>query len=181
MTKKDGPGCVFFDRDGVVNRSPGEGYVLRPEDFHIFPEIPGILRMLDAHGYGAIVVSNQRCVAKGLISKDELAAIHGKMESELRAQGAGFLDVYAATCLPDDPLEPKPSPQMILHAAASHGIDLRRSFLVGDADRDIIAGEAAGCPTIRLVGDKPVTAAADHTFDSHQALREGLERLVAAG
>ena len=172
--------CVFFDRDGVVNRSPGEGYVLSPEDFVLNPGIPEALSLLRDNGILAVVVTSQKCVRKGLITRDDLARIHGKMTSLLSESGNRFDAVYAHTGDGGEGDYPaKPDPGMILAAAERFGIDLRQSWIVGDADRDIQMGSLAGLGgTIRILGSKPVGAPANHTLNSTMDLAPLLKLIL---
>ena len=66
--------CVFFDRDGIVNKVPDELFVTRWEDFQLFPEFVEVLRMVRAMGYEAVIVTNQGVVARGVISMEAVDA-----------------------------------------------------------------------------------------------------------
>lgn len=157
--------CVFFDRDGVVNRSPGPGYVLSVNEFHLNPGIREALNWLKERHWVAILVTSQKGVGKGLMSRDELDRIHRKMQIELANSGAAFDGIYAYTGEPDCAHLPKPDPEMIVSASESFFIDRRRSYLVGDADRDIEMGKKAGLAgTIRIKSDKPIGNEADWTL-----------------
>ena len=165
--------CVFFDRDGVVNVSPGPGYVLRPEDFHLQAGITDCLKIAHERGYVTVLVTSQRCVGKGLISEDGLAAIHSKMQAEL---GGGFRDIFAFTGLPGTETWEKPSPVMIQLAAEKHDIDLENSWMIGDADRDIeMAHRARIKRTIRVTGEREVTIPAEFETDSIPGVAEILK------
>ena len=159
--------AVFFDRDGVVNRSPGTGYVLSVDQFFLNDGIAEAVRYLNERGILAIVITSQKGVGKGLMSDDDLAAIHRHMRGELSKSGAAFDAIYAYTGTPGCPHRPKPDPEMILTAAERFSIDRRLSWVIGDADRDIEMGRAAGLAgTIRIRGDKAVEVPADYTLDS---------------
>ncbi len=160
--------CVFFDRDGVVNRSPGDGYVLSPGAFHLNPGIMEALRFIRERHYLAIVVTSQRCVGKGLITGETLEKIHDQMAGLLRAGGEAFDAIYCHTGSggPED-YPAKPDPGMILAATERFAIDLGQSWIIGDADRDIEMGIAAGLAgMIRIRGEKAVTVPATHTLGS---------------
>lgn len=148
--------AVFFDRDGVVNVSPGAGYVLRWEDFRFSPGIFEALRWCKECGYATILVTSQQGVGKGLMSQAMLDEIHAAMQRELMAEGAAFDGIYACTCLAEDPTCRcrKPSAEMIWQAAEAHQLDLSRSVLVGDYDRDIQMAIHAGVPiTVRVLAE----------------------------
>ena len=159
--RQDNNRCVFFDRDGLVNASPGaERYVLCWEKFHLLPEFVVVLRVVRAHGYQAVIVTNQRAVARGLVRAAEVEAMHRSLRDLLwKSYSLDLLDV--AYC-PHDVGEcecRKPAPGMLKAMALKHGLDLAASWMVGDAETDIEAGRRAGCRTIRVNGDEAVSKA----------------------
>jgi D-glycero-D-manno-heptose 1,7-bisphosphate phosphatase len=173
--------AVIFDRDGVVNLTPGPGYVLRWEDFHFSPGVIQALALCRTHGYATILATSQQGVGKKLMSQADLDHIHDQMQAHLQQHGAQFDGIYACTCLKMDPgcTCRKPSADMVLRAAAEHGLDLSRSLLVGDADRDIEMGMNAGIPvTIRIESENPYCTAATHTLPDTTALPTLLEKLL---
>jgi D-glycero-D-manno-heptose 1,7-bisphosphate phosphatase len=147
--------AVFLDRDGVINRRPPQGdYVTRWEDLHLLSGTAEAIALLNHAGFLVIVVSNQRCVAKGLITVSELESMHNRMCRALAVEGAIIDAVYycphekqpGCACR-------KPAPGMLRTAATAHKIDLIASWMIGDSDIDIAAGRAAGCRTARLLTD----------------------------
>jgi histidinol-phosphate phosphatase family protein len=172
--------CLFFDRDGVVNRSPGPGYVLRWEDFEFQDGLFELLSLVKSRGWKAVLITSQKGVGKGLMFHVELLRIHEQMQQRLeQACGSGFDAIYAHTALPEDPHPPKPDPGMILTAAAEHDLDLSRSWMIGDADRDIEMAQRAGLAgTVRLIGDKPVGVDADETVQDLSEAHHLFERLL---
>ncbi|MGB8540697.1 MAG: HAD family hydrolase [Candidatus Acidiferrales bacterium] len=177
--------AVFLDRDGVINRKPPEGdYVTRWEDFHVLPGVAEGVALLNRAGFAVIVVTNQRCIAKGLISVVELENMHQRMTELLAGAGA----IIDATFYCPHEIEPvcecrKPAPGMLLNAARLHRIDLSASWMIGDSDIDIEAGKNAGCKTARLVtgdeppGDSSSTTSADIAARSFlEAIRRIFER-----
>jgi histidinol-phosphate phosphatase family protein len=172
--------CVFFDRDGIVNESPGPGYVERWEDFVLMPEIPGILKMVRSLDYEAVVVSNQRCVARGIVALAEVNRIHDNLQKRLRQEfGVEFLDIFFC---PHDNSScdcRKPLPGMFLRAASRHGLDLAASWMVGDNEKDVAAGHAAGCRAI-LVSRSAAGTAAEFRVADMSELQCLLERVLVA-
>ncbi len=159
--------AFFFDRDGVVNVSPGAGYVLQRADFHFSEGIIESLAFLKTKGFALILVTSQQCVGKGLITQSILDDIHAHMQEALSKHDAAFDAIYACTCLASDPdcSCRKPSSEMILQAAEAHALDLTCSWLIGDHDRDIAMAINAKVPhTIRVLGEKPVGVAAEHSI-----------------
>lgn len=172
--------CLFFDRDGVVNRSPGSGYVLRWEDFEFQEGIFELISLVKSQGWLAILITSQKGVGKGEMFHVELDRIHEEMQKRITEEcGSGFDAIYAHTGLPQDPHPAKPDPGMILSAAADHDIDLSRSWMIGDADRDIeMAQRADLAGTIRLLGEKAVGIDANETVADLQQAREVFERIL---
>ena len=144
--------AVFLDRDGVINRKPPEGdYITRWEDMELLPGVVEGIALLNQANFCVIVITNQRCVAKGLISEAGLEEIHRRMTETLARSGATVDGIYycphdlQASCACR-----KPAPGMLLEAARSRGIDLPSSWMVGDSDIDVEAGRRAGCKTVLL-------------------------------
>jgi D-glycero-D-manno-heptose 1,7-bisphosphate phosphatase len=151
--------AVFLDRDGVINRKAPEGqYVTRWEDMEFLPAVHEAVRLLNLAGFFVVVVSNQRCVAKGLITTAELESMHARMLCEFEVADARLDAVYycphenepACSCR-------KPQPGLLLEAARKHQIDLAGSWMIGDSHRDVGAGKNAGCRTVLLGGDNETT------------------------
>jgi D-glycero-D-manno-heptose 1,7-bisphosphate phosphatase len=145
--------AAFLDRDGVINRKAPEGqYITRWAEFEFLPRVAEAIALLKQARFSVIVVSNQRCVAEGLITVPELDVIHQRMFGELAAAGAIIDGVYycphekqsSCSCR-------KPAPGLLLRAAREHHIDLTRSWMIGDSDSDIQAGKNAGCKTAQLL------------------------------
>ena len=132
----------------MINRKRPEGeYVTRWDQFVFLPRAVAALRRLRAAGVRTIIATNQRGVARGLMSRADLDRIHDLMRRRLAAAGA---DVDAVYCCPDadGPLR-KPEPGMLRQAAADDPrIDLAASVMIGDSIVDMEAGRRAGCHTV---------------------------------
>jgi histidinol-phosphate phosphatase family protein len=147
--------AAFLDRDGVLNRRAGpHDYVKSPAEFAwLAGAREGVLR-LNREGWLVLVVSNQRGVARGLMSAADVEAIHARALRELAELGArvdGFYycphgDEDACACR-------KPQPGLILRAAREWNVDLGASFLVGDDERDVEAARRAGVRGHRMATD----------------------------
>jgi len=145
--------AAFLDRDGVINRKMPEGqYVKRWEEMLFLPGTTEAIFLLQRAGFRVIVVSNQRCVAKGLLTVQELDSLHRRMCEKLSSAGATINGVYYC---PHDNQPPcacrKPAPGLILKAAREHQLDLAGSWMIGDSEIDVAAGRNAGCKTARLL------------------------------
>jgi D-glycero-D-manno-heptose 1,7-bisphosphate phosphatase len=163
--------AVFLDRDGVLNAAVvKDGKPYPPASaavMEILPGVPEALARLRAAGYLLVVVTNQPDVARGKQTRAEIEAIHDKLRAAMPLDA-----IY--TCMHDDADHcscRKPKPGMLVTAATDLGIDLTRSFMVGDRWRDTEAGEAAGCRPIFVDRDyrerKPETAV--HVTDLPEA------------
>jgi D-glycero-D-manno-heptose 1,7-bisphosphate phosphatase len=142
--------AVFLDRDGVINRAlerESKPYPPRsPAEFEILPEVPAACARLKQAGFLLVVVTNQPDVGRGTLEKEIVETIHAEMCRQLPIDrvevcyhsGQGQSDCDCR----------KPKPGMLLRAAKELGIDLARSWMVGDRWRDIDCGHAAGCRTI---------------------------------
>jgi D-glycero-D-manno-heptose 1,7-bisphosphate phosphatase len=151
--------AAFLDRDGVINRKAREGeYVIRWEEMQILPGVSEAIALLNQAGFLVIVVSNQRCVAKGLITVDELEVLNGRLGETLARAGATVDAIYYCPHEMQPPCRcRKPQPGMLLDAARIHDINLAASWMIGDSDIDVEAGRSAGCKTARLLsaGERP--------------------------
>lgn len=144
--------CIFFDRDGIVNQSPGPGYVERLEDFHVLPSFLEAAKVAQRRSYAIAVVTNQRGVALGVMSRSALDEIHAFLRERLDEHGLELLDIYCCTHERNTCTCRKPQPGMLLQAAETHELDLSQSWMIGDNETDVEAGRRAGCRSI-LVSD----------------------------
>jgi D-glycero-D-manno-heptose 1,7-bisphosphate phosphatase len=139
--------AVFLDRDGVLNRAiVRDGKPYPPPslaELVVVPEAPAELARLKALGFLLIVVTNQPDVARGTQTREMVEALNAKLASVMPLD-----DVFV--CYHDDADGcdcRKPLPGLITQAAKRHGLDLARSFLIGDSWRDAGAGQRAGVRT----------------------------------
>lgn len=140
--------AVFLDRDGVINVFPGEGQFVRSwREFVFMPEVHASLQRLRERGFFLALVTNQSGVGRGLMAMEALDDIHHRMQEAL---GASRLDgIYFCPHHPDDQCAcRKPSPHLLQQAAEREGLNLAKSFVVGDSGGDIEMGRAAGCRTV---------------------------------
>ena len=137
--------AVFLDRDGTLIEEAH--YCADPALVRILPGAAEALRRLKAAGFLLFIITNQSGIGRGLITEDQYRAVEAEV---LRQAGAGAIDaVYFCADLPEtDSPRRKPAPGMVLEAAAEHGVDLARSFLIGDKAADIECGRRAGTRTI---------------------------------
>jgi D-glycero-D-manno-heptose 1,7-bisphosphate phosphatase len=144
--------AIFFDRDGIINERIVGGYIRNWDEFVLLPLIGKVLQEVKQRGYLAIIVTNQRGVGKGLMSEGDLAEIHRRLQSHMVVKfGVQFDDIVSCTDASDDSARRKPSPAMLLEAAANWNIDLNNSWMVGDSKSDIQAGASAGTKTAFVI------------------------------
>jgi D-glycero-D-manno-heptose 1,7-bisphosphate phosphatase len=149
--------AAFLDRDGTLNaRPPEHEYVTRAEDFAWLPgAIEGMLALADA-GFVLAVVSNQRGIARGLVSQETLAAIESEIQSALEPSGVAIAAFRYCPHELDAGCDcRKPKPGMLLELATTLGLDLASSWMIGDSRSDVQAGRAAGTRTALICGDGP--------------------------
>jgi D-glycero-D-manno-heptose 1,7-bisphosphate phosphatase len=140
--------AVFLDRDGVLNRRPPpHQYITSADALQILPGVAGAVASLRRNGLVPMVVSNQRGVARGLVSREVLTDI----ERRLWKAGVEIEEFYYCPHELDDACDcRKPRPGLLLRAAYDHSLDLQASVMIGDDESDMEAGRAAGCRTIRI-------------------------------
>ena len=139
---------IFLDRDGVINENR-EDYVKSLEEFVPLPGAIESIRRLSDHGHPIFVVTNQSAVGRGLLSPQTLEDIHQRMKRLVEEQGGRITAVYVCPHAPWDNCScRKPKPGLLKQAAADFDLDLEDAILVGDAYRDIEAGNEVGCRTI---------------------------------
>lgn len=149
--------AIFLDRDGVINHPPTGGlYITSPDELTVIDGVPKTIRRFREAGFLVIVVTNQSGIARGVMTHEQVDAVHDRMRQLLAADGAILDDVFYC---PHDDADGcqcrKPQPGMLIEAAVRHDIDLSRSVMFGDQNRDLEAGAAAGCRTI-WIGDQSV-------------------------
>jgi D-glycero-D-manno-heptose 1,7-bisphosphate phosphatase len=156
---------VFVDRDGVVNEPVWDSRTgsfespYRPEDVELVPGAAGALARLRDAGYKLVLVSNQPAAAKGQVTLEQLEAVHERVVAALRSEGVELDGAYYCHHHPDftGPCDcRKPAPGLLLRAAEELELDLRASWMIGDADTDVAAAQAAGSRAILV--EHPRTA-----------------------
>jgi len=161
---------LILDRDGVINHD--DGYVYRAAQCRF---VDGIFTMTEAfarRGFALVIATNQSGIGRGLYGEADFASFMGWMRGEFDRRGVPIAAVYHC---PDHPTggiggyrreNPwrKPGPGMMRQAAADLGLDLRRSWLVGDKAIDIAAGRAAGIGT--LIRYDPTARAVERRDDA---------------
>ncbi len=149
--------AIFLDRDGTIIREVH--YISRPEQVELIPGAARAIARLRAAGFACVVVSNQSGVGRGMLTGSDMWSVQHEVERQLAAAdpGAVLTASYFCTFAPPkdsdtaadrrsriDHPDRKPAPGMLLRAARKHGLDLARSWMIGDMESDIRAGQNAG-------------------------------------
>ena len=148
--------AVFFDRDGTLIHDPG--YLNHPDQVQVVDGAAEALKEFQLLGYKTVVATNQSGVARGIVTVEMLERIHDRLRELLAVKGAALDAIYYCPYHPDGVVPEyckesdweKPKPGMLLAAAAEMDIDLTRSWMIGNSDRDVEAGRSAGCKTILI-------------------------------
>ena len=159
---------VFLDRDGVINKSPGDAdYVKSWEEFKLLPKVKQSIRRMKLAGFKVVVISNQAGVGKGVMDQETLDYITENMLRQLEKTGAIVDGVYYCTHRSEDNCDcRKPKTGLVEKAIAQlkaqgHEVDRKGSFLIGDTIRDVRTGKSAGVNTILIFSGKEKPANKD--------------------
>lgn len=156
---QQGAPAIFLDRDGTLIHDPG--YLRDPSLVRLLPGVPEGLGRLASSGYALVLVSNQSGVGRGLITAEELEAVHRRMGALLEAEGLPLSGAWYCTHPPEQRCAcRKPAPGLLLAAAAALALPLGRSWMIGDRPSDVAAGQAAGVQTVLLDAETPDLIAA---------------------
>ena len=170
--------AVFLDRDGVINRSwVRDGKPYAPTSLAEFEILPGAVEAIAAlkkAGFRVIVVTNQPDVAAGRVSRAVVEAMDKRVRETCRVDDVRVCyhaETEGCACR-------KPKPGLLVDAARDWGVDLRRSYMVGDRWRDIGAGQAAGCRTV-LIDYKYAEQQAENPDMVVTSLMEASQRILS--
>jgi histidinol-phosphate phosphatase family protein len=160
--------AVFLDRDGVIVRDVH--YLRRPSQIDFLGHVETLATLKDR--YYLVIATNQSGIARKLFTELDLVAIHSDLGLRLASWGVVIDAFYYCPHLSADELAPaervtaelneyrmdcdcrKPKPGMMFRAAREYGLDLKRSYMIGDSQRDVEAGRAAGLADSIRVGEE---------------------------
>lgn len=148
--------AIFLDRDGVINKYPGDTkYVTNWKEFRFLPNARKAIALLTSKNYPIFVISNQAGVSKGIYSQDTLNDITNKMLTALEKSNAKVTAVFYCTHRDEDNCScRKPKDGLIKLAIQGRKIDLKDSFFIGDTIRDIHTAKSAGCKSVLVFSGK---------------------------
>lgn len=164
--------AVFLDRDNTLIHNDGD--LGDPQLVRVVDDVPRGLKSLHEAGFRLVVVTNQAGVARGKFTEHDVDMVHQRIASMIdeQAHGLGLIDRFYYCPYHPEAVVPeyrrdhpwrKPHPGMLLQAARDMGLDLSHSWLVGDQERDIAAGRAAGCRTVLVSRDPQLASRAGAT------------------
>lgn len=167
LVRVDSGWTLFLDRDGVINERVFGGYILNYEDFTFKKGVLETAHELFGKFARVIVVTNQQCVSKGLISNDSLNLLHQKMVQDLHNVGARIDHVYAAIEGKNEaPFMRKPNSKMAELAQIEFPeIDFNKSIMVGDTDGDLNFGKNLGMKTVLIRSEEKISTEPDLELD----------------
>jgi D-glycero-D-manno-heptose 1,7-bisphosphate phosphatase len=144
---------IFLDRDGVINQNRLQGdYVKSWEEFQFLPGARDAIAQLTKAGFRLLVVTNQACVGKGVVSWATVQEIHARMMQEIAHAGGQIEAVLCCPHLADAGCGcRKPAPGLLRRAYEEYRVDLRQAVLVGDSVKDVQTAAAAGMPAIMVL------------------------------
>lgn len=141
--------AVIFDRDGTL--IVDMVYLNDPDKLVYLPGVFEALRMLRDAGFVFAVATNQSGVPRGIVDVRNLDEIHRRIQAKFASEGVDFLSFHSAPYMTDhDHFFRKPNPGMLVEAARWYGLDLKRSWMIGDRMTDVEAGHRAGARSVLL-------------------------------
>jgi len=179
--------AVFLDRDGTLNVE--KDYLHRIEDFEFIPGAPEAIKKLKDAGFLVIVITNQSGVGRGYYTLQDVDRLHEHIQKKLSEAGTAIDAFYVCPHHPTEGVSEykkdcdcrKGKPGMLLQAAQDFNIDLSRSYMVGDKEADIEAGEKAGCRSIMVLTGYGEEAAKHMTTNSvllYEDIRQAAEYIL---
>lgn len=146
--------ALFLDRDGVINKQIEGGYVRNAAQFVFLDGSLEALKVMSQFFRRIIVITNQRGVGKGIMSRIDLMRVNSYMVKKVKEAGGRIDKIYSCTDIDENSPDRKPNTGMALMAKRDYpDVDFKKSLMVGDSISDIDFANKAGIPAI-LVGDK---------------------------
>ena len=166
---------IFLDRDGVINKEVN--YLSKIDDFEFIEGIFDTCLYFQKLGYQIIIITNQSGIARGYYSEDDYQLISKWMLKQFKENGITILDIFHCPHGPDSTCDcRKPQPGLLLKAKSKHNVDMQKSWMIGDKERDIQAANAAGIQNTILVRSGHIidedSSSAEFFLDSIQQSQE---------
>jgi D-glycero-D-manno-heptose 1,7-bisphosphate phosphatase len=172
---------LFLDRDGVLNDEKKDNYVLNWEQFKFLDGVKDALKILNDQFGITVIITNQKCIGKGLLSLEGLHTIHYKMINEIIVAGGRIDKIYFCPDLNNDSTDRKPNIGMAIQAKHDFpAIDFSKTIMVGNKLSDMEFGRNAGIKTVFIASTNPDTpfphSLIDLRFNSLSAFAEVLTK-----
>ena len=159
--------AIFLDRDGTINKD--EGYTYKIEDLEFIDSAIEGLRRMQNKGYSLIIVTNQSGIAQGRFKEKDYLMFRNEMHNQLREYGITIDKEYFCPHHPEKGFNGevvelkidckcrKPKTGMLEQAAKDFNLDLKKCWMIGDKEIDVLTGKNAGCRTIQVLTGKEKT------------------------
>ena len=142
--------AIFLDRDGVINKEIG--YLHKIEDFEFIEGVFEACNYFQATGYLLIIITNQSGIGRGYYTEKDFHILSNWMIKQFKNNGIIIFDIFFCPHLPENKCScRKPNPKLLLNACIKHNIDIAQSWIIGDKETDIKAGNLAGIKNTILV------------------------------
>jgi len=156
---------VFLDRDGIINENRND-YVKTVDELRIL-DIGDSIKELKEHDFLIVVITNQSAINRGLTNHENVKQIHSTIQEYLKNKGTQIDAFYYCPHRPDENCEcRKPKTGLFKKAIDDWNIDLKSSWLIGDQDSDIQAGQLLGCKTIKIAENSRINEAIQRILNS---------------
>lgn len=174
------PPIILLDRDGVIVRFPGKGkYVTSPRQIRLIPNAAKAIRLLTEAGFEIMVLSNQGCVSRGLVTEAELQEMTELMLAQIRRQGGRIRGVFYCPHQSADNCEcKKPKAGLFRKALDGRCGDTGSVYFIGDSQEDVAAGRHAGCRTILVLSGRVSEDEVEHFNPKPDAVKKDLWEAV---
>lgn len=166
---------LFLDRDGVLNKKIHNGYVLAISDVEVLPGMREFLLWARGFFKNIVVVTNQRCVGRGLLTHKELSDINEYVNSQLDYSITSF--IVCPHLVDEDCVCRKPKQGLFLIAARQYKVDFPKSWMIGDSESDLIPAKELGVRTIFI--NESTSMYADITLSSTEEVLETFLKIIA--
>jgi len=134
---------IFLDRDGIINKEIN--YLHKIDEFEFIDGIFDACLYFQSLSYKIIIITNQSGISRGYYTESDYQKVTQWMLSQFEYKNINILDIFHCPHGPDSTCDcRKPNPGMFLQAKAKHNIDMTKSWMIGDNERDIIAANNAG-------------------------------------